>query len=154
MNGYQEIFHRLPEDDLIRIIDQIHAFQPPVNPYLKLKAYDIHFLLNTEESDTERFWDDEISKNMDAAFKAHLCDLKMILEIRDVLNKMDISKFLSVCGYDQLYIENENGSEPAAKCFCTTEISERNQKSFKWVIIKVNKHWAHIFLTSLAPSLH
>ena len=134
MNGYQEIFHRLPEDGLIRIIDQIHAFQPPVNPYLKFKADDIHFLLDTDEF---RFWDDEISKNMDAAVKAHFCDLKMILEIRDVLSKMDISKILSLCGYDQLYIENENDSEPGAKCFCTTEISKRNQKSFKWVIIKV-----------------
>ena len=116
------------------MVDQIHAFQPPVNPYLKLKADDIHYLLETGES---RFWDDEISKNMDAAFKAHFCDLKMILEIRDVLDKMDISKILSVCGYNQLYIENENGSKPDAKCFCTIEIFKRNQKSFKWVIIKV-----------------
>ena len=116
------------------MVDQIHAFQPPVNPHLKLKADDIHYLLETGES---RFWDDDISKNMDAAFKAHFCDLKMILEIRDVLDKMDISKILSVCGYDQLYIENENASKLDAKCFCTTEISKRNRKTFKWVIIKV-----------------
>ena len=141
----------MPENGQIRMVDQILAFQPPVNPYLKLKADDIHFLLDTDEF---RFWDDEISKNMDAAVKAHFCDLKMILEIRDVLSKMDISKILSLCGYDQLYIENENGSEPGAKCFCTTEISEKNQKSFKWVIIKVTKHGAHILLTSLAPSSH
>ena len=151
MNRYQEIFYRLPEDGLIRIVDQIHAFQPPVNPYLKLKADDIHYLLDTDKS---RFWDDEISLNMDAAFKAHFCDLKMILEIRDVLDKMDISKILSVCAYDQLYIENENASEHNTKCFCITEISKQNQKSFKWVIIKVTKHWAHILLTSLARSSH
>ena len=114
------------------MIDRIHAFQPPVNPYLKLKADDIYYLLDTDQL---RFQDDEISKNMDAAFKAHFCDLKIILEIRDSLDKMDISKILSVCGYDQLYIKNEK-SEPDAKCFCTTEISKRNQKS-KWVIIKV-----------------
>ena len=131
MNRYQEIF-RFPEDDLSRMIDRIHAFQPPVNPNLKLKADDIYYLLDTDQL---RFQDDEISKNMNAAFKAHFCDLKMILEIRDSLDKMDISKILSVCGYDQLYIKNEK-SEPDAKCFCTTEISVRNQKS-KWVIIKV-----------------
>ena len=133
MNRYQEIF-RFPEDYLPRMIDRIHAFQPPVNPYLKLKADDIFYLLDTDEL---RFQDDEISKNMDAAFKAHFCDLKMILEIRDSLDKMDISKILSVCGYDQLYIENENASKLDAKCFCTTEISKRNRKTFKWVIIKV-----------------
>ena len=65
-------------------------------------------------------------------------DLKMILEIRDLLDKIDILKILSVCGYDQLYIENENASELDAKCFCTIEFSKRHQKSFKWVIIKVN----------------
>ena len=114
------------------MIDRIHAFQPPVNPYLKLKADDIYYLLDTEEL---KFQNDEISKNMDAAFKAHFCDLKMILEIRDSLDKMDISKILSVCGYDQLYIKNDK-SKPDAKCFSIIEISKRNQKS-KWFIIKV-----------------
>ena len=131
MNRYQEIF-RFPEEGISRIIDRIHAFQPPVNPYLKLKADDIYYLLDTDEL---RFKDNKISKNMDAAFKAHFCDLKMILEIRDSLDKMDISKILSVCGYDQLYIKNDK-SKPDAKCFSTIEISKRNQKS-KWVIIKV-----------------
>ena len=134
MNSYQEIF-RFPEEGLSRMIDRIHAFQPPVNPYLKLKADDIYYLLDTDEL---RFKDNKISKNMDAAFKAHFCDLKMILEIRDTLDKMNISKILSVCGYDQLYIENENASKPDAKCFCSIEFSKRHQKSFKWVIIKVN----------------
>lgn len=131
MNRYQEIF-RFPEEGLSRMIDRIHAFQPPVNPYLKLKADDIYYLLDTDEL---RFKDNEISKSMDAAFKAHFCDLKIILEIRDSLDKMDISKILSVCGYDQLYIKNDK-SKPDAKCFSTIEISKRNQKS-KWVIIKV-----------------
>ena len=134
MNRYQDIF-RLSEDGSSHVIGRVHAFQPPVNPYLKLNADDIHYILSAEQT---RFHNDEISNNMDAAFKAHFCDLKMILEIRDLLDKIDILKILSVCGYDQLYIENENASELDAKCFCSIEFSKRHQKSFKWVIIKVN----------------
>lgn len=133
MNRQTEIF-RFQDDDLSRMLDQIQAFQPPVNPYLKLQADEIQYLLRVNEAS---FDDKSIYKKMHAAFKSHFCDLETIFEIRDLLRRTELSMILNECGYNQLYTENSNSSQSDTKCFSTTEFSQRNQKSYKWVIIKV-----------------
>ena len=135
LNRQQEIF-RFQEDNLPRILDQVHAFQPPLNPYLKMNAGDVQYLFGIDEAS---FRNETIYKHMHAAFKAHFCNLETILEMRNVLNRSDLSKVLNHCGYEQLYAGNEeNVSEIKAKCFCIAEFSERNRKTLKWVIVKVS----------------
>ena len=135
LNLHQEIF-RFHDENLLHILDQVHAFQPPVSPYLKMNTSDIQYLLGIDETS---FRNETIYKHMHAAFKAHFCNLETILEIRNVLDRSDLSKILYYCGYDQLYADNEEHvSESEAKCFCIAEFSERNRKTFKWVIVKVS----------------
>ena len=101
-----------------------------------MNAGDVQYLFGIDEAS---FRNETIYKHMHAAFKAHFCNLETILEIRNVLNRSELSKILNHCGYDQLYTENEeheSGSE--AKCFCIAEFSERNRKTFKWIIVKVS----------------